>query len=386
MLRKTFISKVTCFSAWLLLSSALASQAIAQQKPFADALEGLDPVMLVQGKEVQGELNITVTRGQFRYMFANAANKATFEQDPGRYEIQSNGECARMGAPVYGNPDLFTVYQGRIYIFGSGECKKRFDAGPEKYLPPKNEATTKATLTPEALKQGQTLIEKAVAAAGGAAHIDGITSYQEKSTVVQSRRQTEVEIKNNLTVLFPGRIRLERAMPDFNNPAATRQMALVITPSESFTIAPNGVQPINDVARIEQEKEIKRRPLSILRARKSTNFQPAASGSGKLGETTIEQVAVELDGTSYTLGIEPATGRLLSLSYQRRGPAGEFGQFVQLFSDFRTVDGLTLPFKTTATFNGQPWKEQSATIEAISINGKVDPALFEKPQTSKPQQ
>jgi YHS domain-containing protein len=386
MLGKMYVSKVLFVCALLLLSGVLASQASAQQKPPLDALEGLDPVMLVQGKEVQGELSITVTRGQFRYFFANTANKTSFEQDPTRYEIQGNGECARMGAPVYGNADLFTVHQGRIYIFGSGECKKRFDAAPGKYLPAKSEANAKAALTPEALKQGQALIEKAVAAVGGAARIDGITSYQEKSTTLQPRRQSEVEIKNNLALLFPDRLRLERVMPDFNDPATIRQMAVVITPKESFTVAPNGVQPLNDVARLDQEREIKRRPLSILRARKSAEFKPVAVGSDKVGETTVEQVAVELDGISYTLGIDPATGRWLSLSYQRRGPDGTFGQFVQEFSDFRTVDGLTLPFKIGASFNGQPWKGQAATIEAITINGKVDPALFEKPQPSKPQQ
>ena len=99
-----------------------------------------------------------------------------------------------------------------------------------------------------------------------------------------------------------------------------------------------------------------------------------------MGETTVEQVAVGIDGISYTLGIDPATGRILSLSYRRRGPAGDFGQLTKVFSDFRAVDGLTLPFKITAAFNDQPWKEQSATIESITINGKVDPALFEKPQ------
>ncbi|MCI0391285.1 MAG: hypothetical protein MOB07_21295 [Acidobacteria bacterium] len=385
MLGKTYVSRMSFLCALLLMSAVFVGQAAAQQRPPQDALEGLDPVMLVQGKEVQGEMNITVTRGQFRYMFASAANKAIFEQDPARYEIQLNGECARMGAPVYGNPDLFTVYQGRIYIFGSGGCKKRFDAAPENYLEAKSADKPKAALTPEALQKGQSLIDKAVAAAGGAAQIDGVTSYQEKSTVLQARQQDDVEIKNNLTVLFPDRIRLDRAMPDFNNPSVTRRMALVITPSEAYGIAPNGVQPIPEAVRIDQERGIKRRPLSILRARKSANFKPAAGGNGKVGETPVEQVAVELDGTSYTLGIEPATGRLLGLSYQRRGPEGIYGQFIQVFSDFRTVDGLTLPFKITATFNGQPWKEQSSTIEAITINSKVDPALFEKPQPGKPQ-
>ncbi|MDQ2856475.1 MAG: hypothetical protein M3R68_09110, partial [Acidobacteriota bacterium] len=44
------------------------------------------------------------------------------------------------------------------------------------------------------------------------------------------------------------------------------------------------------------------------------------------------------------------------------------------------VNGVTLPFKITATFNGQPWKEQSATIESITINGKIEPAFFERPK------
>jgi YHS domain-containing protein len=386
MLGKTSVSKVLSICALLLLSGVLVGRSSAQSKPPFDALEGLDPVMLVQGREAQGEMNLTVTRGQFRYYFANAANKATFEQDPTRYEIQANGECSRMGAPVYGTPDLYSVYQGRIYIFGSGECKKRFDAAPEKYFPSKNEANTKAALTPEALQKGQALIEKAVTAMGGAARLDGLTSYEENSAGLQGRRQGDVEIKYGLTLIFPDRIRLERAMPDFNNPSEMRRMALVVTPNESFIIAANGVQAATEVIRLDQEREIRRRPLSILRARKSADFKPAAVGGGKVGEATVEQVAIALDGTNYMLGIDPATGRLLSIAYERRGPEGNFGQFVQEFSDFRTVDGLTLPFKTAGAFNGQPWKEQSSTVEAITLNGKVDPALFEKPQPNKPPQ
>ena len=162
--------------ALLLLSGVLAGQTYAQQQPPLDALEGLDPVMLAQGKEAQGEMNITVTRGQFRYMFANAANKAAFEQDPTRYEVQLNGACARMGAPVRGNPDLYAVHKGHIYIFGSENCKTLFVAAPEKYLDPGESSSVTAAATPEALKQGQALIDKAVAAMGGAAKIDGLTS------------------------------------------------------------------------------------------------------------------------------------------------------------------------------------------------------------------
>lgn len=362
----------------VLLLSAVTVYSQSSARDVVPVLEGLDPVMLVQGKEVQGDLKISVTRGKFQYLFANAENKASFEKDPARYEIQLEGSCARMGAPVGGNPDLYTVHQGRIYIFGSEECKKRFDAAPRNYLETANEAAAKPAVTPEAATKAKALIEKAVAVMGGASRIDGLISYQEKSTTVQTRRQVDVEVKNSLTVVFPDRIRFEQVSPDWNDASKVRQVTMVISAGEVFGIMGGVARQLPDSARTGQEKEVNRTLLSILRARRS--FNPAAIGSGKIGETLVEQVAIEIDHASYTLGIDPATGRILSLSAWRRGPEGNFGQFVQTFSDYRAVDGLNLPFKITGTFNSQPWKEQSPTVETIAVNLKIDPALFEKPK------
>src|SRR5262245_52887189 len=161
----------------LLWIGVFTGQIYAQQLQPVDVLEGLDPVMLSQGKEVQGEMNITVTRGLFRYMFANAANRVAFEQDPARYEIQLGGHCARMGAPTTGNPDLFTIYREHIYLFGSAECKKLFEAAPTRFFEPEHKSANPEA-TSDALRKGQTLIEQAVVAMGGARLLDGLSSYR----------------------------------------------------------------------------------------------------------------------------------------------------------------------------------------------------------------
>jgi len=151
---------IHCFcllmTALVLLGWSTVSISAQNSSPSPEAiipLEGLDPVALTQGKEVQGDMKYKVTRGRFEYIFANAENKATFEKDPARYEIQLDGACARMGAPTSGDPDLYAVYNGRIYIFGSAECQTLFKATPEKYLevpaPPKSPPTT------EMIKRGQ---------------------------------------------------------------------------------------------------------------------------------------------------------------------------------------------------------------------------------------
>ena len=81
------------------------------------------------------------------------------------------------------------------------------------------------------------------------------------------------------------------------------------------------------------------------------------------------------------LGIDPATGRVLSQTYHGRGPGGMVGEIAINYSDFRSVDGLTLPFKTTATFDGQPFPALSATVETITINGQIDASSFKKPKS-----
>jgi YHS domain-containing protein len=341
-------------------------------------LEGLDPVMLTQGKEVQGLEKLSVMRGRFQYLFANAENKSLFEKDPARYEIQLEGTCARMGPSTEGNPDLFAVYKERIYVFGSADCRKKFEAAPENYLERKEEATLKAAATPEARRKAQLLIEKAVESIGGASKLDSLISYQEKSTSVQRGPQGDVEIKSTKTVIFPDRTRLERVM-------RFGTIVDVLAPGNSFTAFPGGVRTMPDPQRAEQEKQFKRNQLAILRARKSSGFHATATGPGKAGETTVEQVAVDLDGLSMTVGIEAASGRILSLSYHARGAGGAFGEIVKTFSDFRTIEGITLPFKTTTTFNGEPAPELSPAVESLMINGKVDPAIFEKPKATSEQ-
>ncbi len=112
----------------------LSSGALAAQQPKDDALDGLDPVLLVGGKEVPGKSALSVTRGDFVYLFSTADTKAAFERDPARYEIQLGGLCAKMGKTAGGNPSDFIVHDGKIYIFGSDDCHKKFQAAPSKYL------------------------------------------------------------------------------------------------------------------------------------------------------------------------------------------------------------------------------------------------------------
>jgi len=366
------------FGAMICLSAGGAAFSQSSAQDAVPVLEGLDPVMLVQGKEVQGDARITSTRGQFQYMFANVENRSAFEKDPQRYEIQLDGACARMGPGVGGNPDLYTVFRGRIYIFGSAECLKMFSAAPEKFLEPEPTVITGAASAPDALKKGRALIAKAVAALGGEEKVDGLKSYREQGTLITTMPETKVENKTSLTIVFPNNIRRE-IIRQFG------PVTSVVTPVESFVSTNRSTNLMTTGGRRELEQQvIKRTPLGILRARKTANFQAIASGMTKSSDKDLEQLVVQLDGLNLTLGIDPATGRIHSLAYQGRGVNGAFGEIVESFADFRAVAGVWLPFKTDITWNGQATR--TLALESISVNSEIDPALFEKPkQQSKAQ-
>jgi putative intracellular protease/amidase/YHS domain-containing protein len=105
----------------------------ADEAPREPALQGFDPVLLTQGKEVKGQAEISQTRKGFRYVFVDAASKAKFEKDPERYAVQFHGKCAMMPSAA-AQPDIFTVYKGKIYAFGSLDCRTAFQQSPESYV------------------------------------------------------------------------------------------------------------------------------------------------------------------------------------------------------------------------------------------------------------
>ena len=368
--RRTILFLCFCLllTAIAVLDAAVADSARAQQSPAISEtlipLEGLDPVMLAQGKEVQGDMKFKVTRGKFQYIFANAENKAAFEKDPDRYEIQVDGHCARMGPPTTGNPDLYAVHNGRIYVFGSEECQTLFKSTPEKYL--EVPAPPKAPPTAEMVKRGQELLAKVVATLGGA-KLDQLVSFQKKE-------QRANEATSTLQIAFPDAVRVETVRPTFT-------LVSVVTPSESFFSFNNRARTMSEADQKAIYKELNHELVVLMRARTKAGFKAWAAGIDKVGDTSVENVEVELPGFTTMLAINLATGRVLSQTYRGRGPGGVVGQIAINYSDFRSVEGLSLPFKLNATFDGQPYPALSATIETATINGEVDANSFKKPKS-----
>jgi len=89
------------------------------------ALRGLDPVLLIAGDETPGDPRFAAEHDGWRYLFASAETRDRFTAEPERYAIQGDGQCPVIPSAT-ADPAIFTVLDGRIYIFASESCIEKF--------------------------------------------------------------------------------------------------------------------------------------------------------------------------------------------------------------------------------------------------------------------
>ena len=361
-------------SLWVMTVTTIVAgltAAVVHAQQAQEALDGLDPVLLIQGKEVAGKPDLTVVRGRFQYAFSSAETKATFESAPDRFEIQMNGVCARMGPSAGGNPSDFFVYDGRIYIFGSDECHKRFVATPTKFLPP---VPAPMPSGGKAGAEGRALVDRAAASVGGQAHLDALTSYVESWSTAQTSMQGEVPVLARALWRFPDGVRMERTVTRAGSPQTT---ARVVAGGQAwFDGGPGRIFPMQPDAVPEFERSNGWRLVPLLRARSSAGFETAALGPATMAGATVERVRVRKGLVDVTLGIDGSSGEIRALSFVSRNADGEFGEYEIALSDYRTVGGLRLPFSQRALFNGTPDPSLTRTLDTIALDVPLDAALF----------
>src|ERR1700749_4087095 len=98
-------------------------------------LKGYDPVAyFTQKKAVKGSPKYQTTYQGATYYFSSPADLATFKKSPSKYVPQYGGFCANGIANRQanaGDPTVFFVLKGKLYVCASPEAGKEFNSKPE---------------------------------------------------------------------------------------------------------------------------------------------------------------------------------------------------------------------------------------------------------------
>jgi len=129
-----------CIAAVALLANAsIVSAADKPAKVNVDKhgviLGGHDAVAyFTEHKPVKGNPTIKSTYEGATYLFASEAHKAEFDKNPGKYAPQFGAFCVHgmsLGKQVPGDPTLFTIHKGKLYVCSTPEAFKAFRSNPD---------------------------------------------------------------------------------------------------------------------------------------------------------------------------------------------------------------------------------------------------------------
>lgn len=99
------------------------------------ALHGFDPVAyFIEGRPQTGSQDHELRFRGLVWRFASAANRAAFEASPERYVPEFGGyDPVPLAAnvPVPGNPMLFAIHDGKVFLFSTAANRTAFLEAPE---------------------------------------------------------------------------------------------------------------------------------------------------------------------------------------------------------------------------------------------------------------
>lgn len=103
-----------------------------------EAINGYDPVAyFVENKPVEGNKEYVYQWQDATWYFSSEENRNTFSQNPEKYAPQYGGYCSfavSKGFTANTDPNAFTIYDGKLYLFDSKGVKNDWLSNPSESL------------------------------------------------------------------------------------------------------------------------------------------------------------------------------------------------------------------------------------------------------------
>jgi zinc protease len=214
--------------------------------------------------------------------------------------------------------------------------------------------------------EGKALAAKVAAAMGGLPKLQSIkTMHVNISESDAGGPPSPVDVY----VAFPDSMHVEMQIPQ-------GKLTIVASPQAAFMSLPGmGTRSMPPAQKSEMLSQLHHDLVYVAQHADDSAFSFAANGTEKVGD--VDAAILDIGGAIPWVRwyIDPKSGYILRERYKGMGQQGPFEGETDL-ADWRTADGLTMPYKHENKQNGQP--TSTAEFKKIEVNPQLDPKLFEK--------
>lgn len=215
--------------------------------------------------------------------------------------------------------------------------------------------------------EGKALAAKVATAMGGLPKLKSIKSMHVNMAESDSGGPASAV---DVYLAFPDSMHVEMQIPQGT-------LTIVASPDAGFMSVPGmGSRSMPPAQKTEMEAQIHHDLVYIAQHADDPSFSFAAAGTEKIGD--VEAAILDIGGAVPWVRwyVDPKSGHILREQYKGMGREGQFDGESEL-SDWRTADGLTMPYKHENKQNGQ--QTSTAEFKKIEVNPSLDPKLFQKP-------
>lgn len=242
---------------------------------------------------------------------------------------------------------------------------------------PEPEAAAEAVpeATPQSLARGREILQAAINGLGGLEALEGVSTLSVLSEMTQVTPQGEMTLNTKSVLQLPDKVRTDIVTP-------FGPFTMVYEAGRGWMKTPQGVQDLPPAQMEDLRKAVARHPIVLLvqalKADRPVQFLESATVEGRAVDAILVPDAL---AESVKLYVEKETGHILKRSFRATSPQRGAVEQDQVFSDFRPVGSLAMPFKEVTYQNGEKMGER--TVKNVEVNVELDPSLFAR-EEAKP--
>lgn len=229
------------------------------------------------------------------------------------------------------------------------------------------------------------LLERVVDAKGGLAALQAVKTVVADADTALQMPQGTLTSTTRTYVAYPDRFRVDATVPVPPNAVPPGQpvpppvqVVQIYNAGTAWVKDPGGVHDAPAVMRDDFAASVRRDTIPVLvgaMAGQYTVRQLADDTSGGAPLKVLEFSGRQLEPLRFYISND---GLIAKQSFATTGPDGKPLQVEELFSDYRTVNGVRVPFEARLRRDGQA--VMTRTLKNVTINGSLSPALFARPE------
>jgi hypothetical protein len=221
------------------------------------------------------------------------------------------------------------------------------------------------------------LVRKVIVARGGLEALSAVKRIVAEGDTTLMTPAGKVTAKTKTYIEYPGRMRVEAQLPD-------AKIVQVVADDKAWIEDPGGIHDAPPEMQAEFSASAKRDVVPLLIAAAAGKLQVRLLKEEGFQGRVLKVLAIGGESTpEVRLHVDPQTGTVLKIAYESSAPAppggkSELRPTEEVFTDYRSVAGVSIPFKATVIRAGQVLLERQLT--AVQINPEIPADIFVKPR------